>query len=160
METSVTKRMAKNFSWLSIGDIVGRGLNFLAILYIARVLGVVAFGLLNFAQAFQAYLLIIVDSGLSILATREIAKSKEKAGAISINIMAVRLIIALMVFALAVFILYFVPLSWEMRWLFIGTFLYVFYHAINSDWAFQGLEKMEYVAVSKILYSALFFTVL
>ena len=73
MTPSVTKTMARNFSWLTISQVVGRGLNFLALVYIARVLGAASFGLLSFVQAFVAYLILLVDVGLSTYGTKTIA---------------------------------------------------------------------------------------
>lgn len=157
MEQSVTKRIAKNFSWLLAGNIAGGLINFSAIVYLARVLGAAAFGLLQFAQAFLLYLAIIVDSGLSTFGTREIARDRTLAGTISLNIFLLRLIIALATFCLSLLILFIIPLLPTVRLLFIIMFLLVFYRALNADWVFQGLEKMEYVAAAKLLFSALTF---
>ncbi len=158
MEPSVTKRIAKNFSWLLAGNIASGLINFFAIVYIARVLGAAAFGLVQFAQAFLLYLVIVVDSGLSTYGTREIAQDHARAQTISVNIFSLRLLLALAVFCLSVIILFLVPLTPTIRLLFIITFLLVFYRALNADWVFQGLEKMQYVAGSKLLFSALSFT--
>ncbi len=155
MEVSVTKRIAKNLSWLTAGEVLSRGIGFLTIIYIARVLGAAAFGLLNFAQAFLAYLLLIVDSGLSILGTREIAREHARAGTISLNIFALRLLIATLIFLIACVVLWFFPITIELKLFFGATFLFVFYRALNADWSFQGLEKMEYIALSKILFSVI-----
>ena len=149
--TNITKKMAKNFSWLSAGDIVGRGLNFFAMIYIARVIGVAAFGLFNFAFAFFVYLELIVDSGLTILGTRDIASKKSHPEVISINIFLLRLSAAFFVFIVSTVILYLLPLTFTIRMLFVMTFLSIFYRALNSDWVFAGLEKMEFIAFSKIL---------
>lgn len=157
MGIGITKKMAKNFSWLLTGNIISGLINFLMIVYLARVLGSAAFGLLQFAMAFLVYLVLLVDSGLSLLGTREIAMEKERAGDISLNIFAVRLLIALVIFFISSIILFSTPLSAEMRLLFFATFLFVFYRAFNADWVFQGLEKMEYIALSKVLFSVLSF---
>ncbi|OGC04057.1 hypothetical protein A2276_05510 [candidate division WOR-1 bacterium RIFOXYA12_FULL_43_27] len=154
--TNITKKMAKNFSWLSAGDIVGRGLNFFAMIYIARVIGVAAFGLFNFAFAFFVYLELIVDSGLTILGTRDIASKKSHPEVISINIFLLRLSAAFFVFIVSTVILYLLPLTFTIRMLFVMTFLSIFYRALNSDWVFAGLEKMEFIAFSKILFGTLF----
>jgi len=153
MEMSVTKRIAKNFSWLLAGNIASGLINFFAIIYIARVLGAAGFGLLQFAQAFLLYLVIIVDSGLSTYGSREIARDRSQAQQISVNIFSLRLLIALMAFCLSLFILLVIPIPSTIRLLFIITFLLVFYRALNADWIFQGLEKMEYVAASKLIFS-------
>jgi len=142
---------------LLAGNIASGLINFFAIVYIARVLGAAAFGLVQFAQAFLLYLVIVVDSGLSTYGTREIAQDHSRAQAISVNIFSLRLLLALAVFCLSVMILSLVPLAPAVRLLFTITFLLVFYRALNADWVFQGLERMEYVAVSKLLFSALSF---
>ncbi|MFA5113986.1 MAG: flippase [Candidatus Margulisiibacteriota bacterium] len=157
MKEKATGRIARNFSSLVFGDLVSRGLNFFALIYLARVLGAAAFGLLNYAQAFQAYLILLVDSGLSLFGTREIARQREQAAVISLNIFAIRLVIAAVVFAGAVAVLFLLPMAPEMRWLFIGSFLFLFARALNADWVFQGLERMDLIAVGKIATSLLLF---
>lgn len=157
MEQSVTKRIAKNFSWLLAGNIASGLINFFAIVYIARVLGAAAFGLVQFALAFLLYLVIIVDCGLSTYGSREIAQDRAKAGTISINIFSLRLLIALATFCLSLLILLIIPVSSVIRLLFLITFLLVFQRALNPDWVFHGMEKMEYLAVSKLSITALTF---
>jgi len=153
MEKSVTKRIAKNFSWMLSGNIIGGGINFFIIVYIARVLGAYSFGLYQLAQAFLLYLVLLVDSGLSILGMREIAMNRGQASAISLNIFGLRLLLAMVVFCLSVALIIWLPLAWPIRWLFISTFLMVFYRALNADWVCQGLERMEYSSLSRIIYA-------
>lgn len=155
MNQSTTKSIAKNFSWLALGDLLSRVVNLSTNIYIARILGAASFGLINFAQAFMTYLVLFVDSGFSLLGTKEIAKSKNKMRSIAINLFSLRLLIALIVFALSVLILVLLPLPMQYRLLFIGTFLFVFYRALNADWAFQGMEKMEWIALTKLCFSML-----
>ncbi|MFA5876407.1 MAG: flippase [Candidatus Margulisiibacteriota bacterium] len=158
---SVTKRMAKNFSWLLVGGVVSGGLNFLLAIYIARVLGAASFGLLNFALAFLSYLLLIVDAGLSLFGMREIAKNQAAVGRIVLDLLAVRVLVSAISFLALLIIIYWLPVSAEMRLLFVATFLFIFYVALNAEWIFQGLEKMEWMASLKILFSvACFFLVI
>ena len=154
-ELSVTKRIAKNFSWLLAGNLISGAANFIVIIYIARVMGVHAFGLFQLAQAFLLYLVLFVDSGLSVLGIREIAQDREQAPAISLTIFSLRFLLAIIVFLLAACLVYFWPVAAATRWLFSFTFLIVFYRALNTEWVFQGLEQMEYNALSKIVYSCL-----
>ncbi|OGB90221.1 hypothetical protein A2625_02710 [candidate division WOR-1 bacterium RIFCSPHIGHO2_01_FULL_53_15] len=153
-EPSATKRIAKNFSWLFVGSVIGGLLNFAANVYVARVLGAASFGLLNFAQAFMAYLVLLVDSGLSAFGMREVARERKKAGEISLNILAIRLLVACLIYVISLLALYLLPISAELRWLFIITFLYIFYRALSPEWIFHGLEKMEYMSISKVIYFA------
>lgn len=157
MAQSTTQRIAKNFSWLLAANIISGLINFLMVIYIARILGSAAFGLFQFSQAFLLYLVLIVDSGLSVYGTREMARDGARASKIVINVFALRLIIALMVLLISLAVLFIVPLEPMIRLLFAATFLLVIYRALNADWVFQGLEKMEYLAVSRLIFSVAVF---
>jgi O-antigen/teichoic acid export membrane protein len=151
---STTKRIAKNFSWLFIGNSLNGTLFFLLTIYLARVLGAAAFGLFQFAQAFVVYLVMLVDNGLSLLGTREIACDRERAGAIVLNILCIRAITSLAVFIIASAVLFFLPLTSELRLLFGASFLFIFYRALNTEWVFAGVELMEYIPLAKLLYTS------
>src|SRR3989339_756900 len=153
MSENITQRIARNFSWLIVGTTISGLANFALVMYLARVLGVAAFGILNFVLAFLSYLILFVDSGLSLLGTREIARRREAAGSLAVNILLVRFIIAVVVFALAVLLVILTPQSWEIKGLFILAFLFVFGRSLNTDWAFQGLETMKYIAWHRVLFS-------
>jgi len=154
MELSVTKRIAKNMSWLFLGNSLN-GLIYLAlIVYVARVLGASAFGQYQFAQAFVLYLVMLVDNGLSLLGTREIARDRAQAGGIALNLLFVRAITALIIFVLACATLFVLPMTGELRLLIGATFLFIFYRALNTEWVFAGVELMEYIPLAKIIFSA------
>lgn len=157
---SVTKRIAKNFSWLLLGSVIAGALNFIANVYLARVLQAAAFGLLFFARAFLSYLVLLVDSGLSIFGAREIARDRSRTGNIANNILLLRLLIACIIFFGSFFVLYLLPLTNQMRLLFLATFLFLFYRALNPDWVFQGLEKMEFNGLLKFFVALFSFTLI
>ena len=157
MEASVTKRIAKNFSWLFFGN----GLNGLMVLfmtvYVARVLGAASYGLYQFAQAFLIYLVLLVDHGLSILGVKEIACDKTRASQTALNIFVVRFLVACSLYFLAAGFLIVLPVNQQVRLLFFATFFFVFYRALSSEWVFQGLETMEYIPIFKIITTILTF---
>ena len=155
MEQSTTKRAAKNLAWLFFGNGLNGIMMIVMTVYIARVLGAGAFGLYQFAQAFLLYLLILVDNGLSILGTREIAREERSAGQITLNLFVTRLLVAGALYLLAIVVIIFLPIDNHLRWLFLGTFLFVFYRALNSEWVFQGLERMQFMPLSRIIVTAL-----
>jgi len=157
VEVSTTKRIAKNAFWLFWGSAISKLIEFVTIVYLARVLTASGFGLFSIAQAILVYLLLMVDSGTSVLGIREIAKDKEKAPMIGSNIFPLRLVLSLIVFLLVLFLLIFLRISLELRLLFAFTFLSLFPRAINPEWLFQGLERNEYAGISKILQQLFFF---
>jgi len=147
---STTKRIAKNFSWLVIGEVISKGLEFFVTIYIARVLGTAAFGLYSFALAFLAYLLIVTDFGLSLFGIKEIAQNRQSAPKIALNVVLLRLFLAVVAYGLSFVIVLFAPVPTQLKLLFWLVFLLVFPRAIDPSWIFQGLEKMQYIALLKI----------
>ncbi len=61
----------RNTLWLSLGDVIAKTLNFLAIVYLARTLGVAGYGELEFAITIITYFALLADGGLEIWSTRE-----------------------------------------------------------------------------------------
>ncbi|MFA6548460.1 MAG: flippase [Candidatus Margulisiibacteriota bacterium] len=153
MEQSVTKRIAKNFSWLFIGNSLNGIIYLFFVVYIARVLGATAFGLFQFTQAFVVYLVMLVDNGLSMLGTREIARDRDRTAAITINFLAVRTILSFCIFVIAWLILAMMPIPNDLRLLFCATFLFIFYRALNTEWVFTGIELMASIPLAKIIFS-------
>ena len=66
----------RNILHLSLGDFIAKSLNFLAFIYLARLLGVTNYGVLEFALAILTYFLLFADGGLELWATREAARGK------------------------------------------------------------------------------------
>ena len=153
MSTTVTKRMMKNTSWLLGGTVISGVINFFVIIYLARILGAAAFGLFFFVQAFLSYLILFVDSGISMLGVKEIASNMNKAGSIIINIVMIRFVLAVIIYLISVVAVLLLPIQSDIRILFFITLSVIFYRALSTDWIFQGLEKMEYITLSKLCYS-------
>ncbi|MFA5839267.1 MAG: flippase [Candidatus Margulisiibacteriota bacterium] len=151
---STTKTIAKNFSFLFLGNGISGAINVLTAIYIARVLGAATFGVFQFAIAFLIYLAIIVDSGMSMFGIREVASNKFKAGSIVLNIFVVRFIASVLIYAIAALIIVLLPTTIYFRTIFLLVFLQIFYRALNPEWVFQGLERTEFNALFRILCSA------
>jgi len=67
----------RNILRLSVGDFLAKTLNFLAFVYLARVLGVASYGVLEFASSILTYFLLLADGGLELWATREAAEGRD-----------------------------------------------------------------------------------
>ena len=63
----------RNILKLSLGDFFAKTFNFIAFLYLARVLGVTSFGTLEFAVTILTYFTLLADGGLEFWSTREVA---------------------------------------------------------------------------------------
>ncbi len=67
----------KNTFWLTAGEIGGRLLRIVLVLYAARVLGVANWGIFSYALSLAALFTIIADIGLGAVMTREIVRDPE-----------------------------------------------------------------------------------
>jgi O-antigen/teichoic acid export membrane protein len=156
MNTSTTKRAARNAFWIFWGVALGKILEFIAIIYLARKLTVSGFGLFSFAQAILIYLLLIVDGGLSYLGVKEIAKDKTVIPKFSVNIFALKLATAIATYSGVLLITVLLPLAAELKVLIALTCLMVFPRALSAEWIFQGIERMEYLGMAKFIQQLFF----
>jgi len=131
--------------------------NFATNAYLARSLTEVGFGKLAWVQAVTTYLALFVNSGLSIWGALEVARRPGHVGQLIIKVVLFRLVLSVVLLALLGAIITFWPLTLELRWLLIGSALWMFPFALNTAWVFQGLERMEFVGMSTFLDQALYF---
>jgi O-antigen/teichoic acid export membrane protein len=149
-----------NILRLSIGDFVAKTLNFLAFLYLARVLGVTNYGVFEFAISILTYFMLLADGGLEFWATREAAQGGDVRTLVG-RILPLRLTLALAALILLIVLLPFFPAYPGLRtmlWIF-GITLLVY--AANIKWVFMGHESMARVAyglvINQILFSVMVF---
>lgn len=74
---TVSQTIAKNSVWLFSGQLIGRLLRALIVIYAARVLGVSSWGAFSYALGVAAFLTVFSDIGVNALLTREAAREPE-----------------------------------------------------------------------------------
>jgi len=145
------QRIIKNTLSLLIGNVISNFLGFVAIVYLARVLGPGFFGKINFAIAIVAYFIFIANMGLPLVGTRGIARDKEKTNDYLSAILTLRLCLAALSFGLLLLITFFLIKPLETKYLIIIYGLELIPSALFLGWAFQGIERMEYIGLGRIL---------
>lgn len=148
---NTVKRATKNFLSLGISKIVSQVIIFVVIIYIARILGPVNFGKINFAQAVIVYFMLITNLGLVTLGVREIARDKSDINNYVNNLVTLRLFLAIFSFCLMLGFVSLIHKSVEVKYLIIFYGLSMFPFALGLEWLFQGIEKMEFIGMSMIL---------
>lgn len=117
--------------------------------YLARVLGVAGWGLVAFAQAFGAYIALVVEYGFSLSATREVARNRENAeklADIMAGVLGAKGVFAMGALAAAFCARWWVPIfRSHPNLLWAGTF-WALAQAFSMMWFFQGVERMKVVA--------------
>ena len=145
----------KNIAWITAGDIFARMLNFLAFIYLARTLGVAAYGVVELAIALLTYFQMIADFGIEQWAIRSVAQGNHLPDLVS-RIVPLRLVMAGASFLLLLILLPFIPDVAGLEKMLILFGLTLFAQALNLKWTSLGKERMPRVAVGLILGQVVF----
>lgn len=150
---SIRQTIFKNTFWLGISQVISRGLKFLLVIYIARILGDTDYGKFNFALSLVVFLGLFANLGIGRVANREFSKdrSKEKEyipSLISLKIFLSFLIIVVIAIIASVFIDDAVTRN--------AVFVLIIYAALQQfaeffHELFRSHQKMEYEAISVTL---------
>jgi O-antigen/teichoic acid export membrane protein len=147
-----TKRILKNFLSLSTGEIIGKLLAFVRVIFLARLLGAELFGTLEFASTILLYFVLFIDVGLGALGTREIARNADNVKKYVSNILTIKLIISFFAYFLIFIIAAFIPKSLETRNALLIYGLILFPSSLSTIWVFLGLERMKIVALVTVIF--------
>jgi O-antigen/teichoic acid export membrane protein len=145
----------KNILRLASGDLIAKAMSFFAFVYLARILGVASFGVLEFAGSVLTYLLLIADGGLEMWGTREASNAKDLK-ALAAQIVPVRLLLAAISFVLLLLLLPLFPHYPSLRAVLVIYGLTVFAQAANLKWLFMGQQSMSGVARGLVIGQAIF----
>ena len=150
------QRVVRNFSALSLAEVVRVALSGLATIYLARVLGAEGFGIYGFAVALLGYFTTVVDGGLAVLGTRDVARAHASLQQRARDILGLRLALAvLMLLALVVVTLLLdKPVLDKVVLLLSGSLLFTY--ALSLDWVFYGLEKAHIAAIASVIQVVVF----
>ncbi len=147
-----------NFRWLAAGTFSAHAFLIVSTVYLARVLGNVGFGRLNFVQATVLYAMVLTDFNLPLYGMREIARPTRNPSELIAHIQALRSLFAVLVAGIGSAVVWFYVEPLEMRWLFVFSLVWLIPYSWSVDWAFRGLEKMAAAGLGTFLPNAFFAT--
>jgi O-antigen/teichoic acid export membrane protein len=154
--TQVARRVARNTTNLALADGANKIMLFVFNMIAARHLGVTKFGILSFALAFVTMLAVFTDMGLGAMSAREIARDARKARRLVGNSLVIKLLASLVVIFLIGMLVNLLgyPRA-TVRVVYICSF-FVLESAVTSYfcWVFQGFERMELAALTRITQTA------
>lgn len=136
---------------------MARVLSFLALVYLARTLGVEAYGTFEFALSLMLYLTLAADGGLELWATREAARVRDL-GSLAATVVGLRLVLSVGALIALVVAFRFLPEFRGLRAVMLVLGAGLVLQAVNLKWAFLGRERMRTVAratvAGKLLFAA------
>lgn len=142
------KTLFANFTYLSILEIIGLLLPLISYPYVIRTVGADNYGVVVFCQAIIAYVVIIINFGYNVSATRKISENRTKVFKIReiySSIVYQKLLIFAICLVSGLFVLIFLKYDYSVILLgFIGLCIQeVFF----PTWLFQGLERMKFITI-------------
>jgi len=154
---SNASRIFKNTSYLLLARVVTIAIGIVTSILTARYLGASGFGVLGFALAFTAIFGILVDFGLDLLTTREVAREHVLASEYLANIVAMRLILGGSFIALVAVLVNVLAYSTLTIYVTLIIAFSVVLGTLGGTIAalFQAFQKLQYMAAGLVLTSVL-----
>lgn len=136
------------------GAQIGRKLLPLLIIpYLAHTLGPTGWGLVAFAQSLGEFVVLGIEFGFALSATRAIARNRDSAaacGTIASGVVGAQLLLATVGVALAIFVAQWIPTLRDHPKLLAATLFYAVAQGMTPMWLFQGLERMRLAVTLEI----------
>lgn len=149
-------KILRNFLFLSGAELLLKIFGFFAVVFLARVLGPKGFGEIGFASAILAYFLLLVNLGLDTFGVREAARDPIQINNYLNNIVTIRLVAFVISFLFLLIFIYFIPKPLEVKKLILYYGLSLFSFSLAIEWVFIGIERMEYVAISRVVRQGIY----
>ncbi len=149
------KKILKNMLSLSAAELASKGIVFLWTAILARELGKSGMGMIGFANTYVNYFILFITLGFNTVGAREIAKFSEKINKYVNTIVTMRLILAAAGYAVLAVTVAFMDKSDEAKIIILICGGSLFANAILLDWVYQGVEKMEILALRQVIVNVL-----
>jgi O-antigen/teichoic acid export membrane protein len=153
------KNLTRNFISLFLSDGITRIIGFFATVYIARILAVEGFGLVNYGLAFISYALLFANPGLTVIGAREVAKTPQDRRFIE-ETLGLRLVLAILIFVIFLAGTSLIPGGNTTKSIIIIYSLALFPFAVLLEFVFQGREEMGYIGVGRIIQYCTYLVIL
>ena len=151
---SSKQTLFKNTFWLGQIEFFSKIIQFFITILVVRSFGPTNFGKFNLAFSYAAIIMVLSDFGLNTIVTREVAKHPDLASKYLNNTLAMKIIVSLFLCIISYLIRPILGGDPFIQKLFILCIVYNLLQNIYSLFVsiFSGLEKMEYIFISKIIY--------
>jgi O-antigen/teichoic acid export membrane protein len=147
----IFKQVTKNFLFLFLSNVIRQLFTLAGPNRLARFVGTEGFGKFSFAHVVGLYFLYLPGFGLQTLGTRAIAQKREAISKYVREVTILRAVLAGSCFLLLVVSSFVFPPFREVQYLIIMLGLALFPSAVLFEWVFQDVERMEYVALGRVL---------
>lgn len=141
----------KNMFSLTAAEFSSRVLAVIYQFYLARALLVEGFGIFGSSKNFTLFFMLFASLGIDAIGTREIAKNPGRVNKVVNNILTIRLIAGLIVYALLFSFVIFLEKSFTEKIVIMIFGLNIIANNSLLNWVFQGMERLNVYAVRSII---------
>ncbi|MFT0156633.1 oligosaccharide flippase family protein [Tenacibaculum ascidiaceicola] len=158
------KVLIANYSYLGLLQIINLLIPLATYPYLIQTLGKQLYGKVIYSQAIIGYLVILVNFGFNISATKEVSihrENKHKITEIVSSVFQIKFAFLILTIIILTLALFFLNLDKEFHLLLYLTMWLCLYEFIFPVWYFQGLEEMKYITLitlsTRLLFLGLIF---
>ena len=129
---------------------------------IAKTIGTTEFGIISLAQTFGLLIILFMEFGSSLMATREVARIKEDKSKVKIfiqDLTGFKIFLIPVVLIIAFLVAFNVPIFSSRHYILIVA-LGAIFQGMTPTWYFQGIEKMKKISISKIFFRSISFLII
>ena len=158
--SKINKSIVKNSFYLYLGHFADYLLSLLILPLIAGILGPKELGYVLFSQTFSLFLLLIMEFGFSLTATRKIAKLKTDKTVLKKyigNIFLFKFFLIPLIVLLSLIVTLVTPIFQSKPHYIWISMLGAIFQGLAPTWYFQGIEKFKEIAFSKFLFRVIGF---
>ncbi len=156
VETSDWKQKAKvNLVSLGLSKAVSGAIALLLTAYLTRVLGASSFGILGFGTALLSYFILFVRLGFPTLATREIARTPERAKDLAGQFLGMQLVLVTIGIAVYAPLVLALPKSVLFKTVLLIQGVGLLAHATSLEWLFLGIQRTWHLGIRNVAVSIL-----
>lgn len=153
------KVLIANFGYLTLLQIASYLFPLITMPYLARVIGAEGFGKIAFASAIIMWFQTVTDWGFNYTATRDVARNREDAEAVSkifSTVFWARCMLMIASFLILSVLIICISAFRENAGIILITFLLLPGHIMFPDWFFQAMERMKYITIFNIIIRTFF----
>ena len=150
---STLKTIYKNMLFLSGAEFISKILQFVLMIYAAKLLDPANFGKFSFALALSSIGIIAADAGINMLMIREVARNKKAADKYFINAFVLKVVFALFAYLVIILVLNVLNYPKDTRYIVYLVWIFTIISSLTDVFysIFRAFEKMFYDALIKIL---------
>ncbi|MEM3154152.1 MAG: flippase [Candidatus Woesearchaeota archaeon] len=154
MDSDLHRQLVRNTVFLIGSEAVIKIIVAVLAIFIARHLGTLGYGELQFAIAFAAMFQFALDLGFNGLMVREIAADYRSARKYAENVLTLRIILALLCYAVLAMLVFFINKPLEIKWLVLLAGVQLVFITLMDFCSalFQAFDKVYLRAAMRLLY--------